>query len=109
MREDDYTGSLLDDDDPALVSADVDLYEFDADDDAAAEAFAAAAADEQTLHFGGAANGAKSLADAAQLLYDFADNLVELIAEGYELVDDVANGHGTAVQFETDDQDDGIS
>lgn len=100
MREDDYTGSLIgDDDEDSLVAADADLYEFDVDDERLADEFAALAENEQVLNFGDIANGAKSLRDAAEALHDFADDLVTLSEEGWELVDDVQNSYGTAVQF----------
>lgn len=106
MRENDYTGAPLDeDDDSAFLAADIDLYEFDADDPLLEE-FGSMADNEQVIHFGEVANGAKSLRDAAERMYDFADELIALSEEGWELVDDVANSHGTAVQFELGEEDD---
>lgn len=100
MPENDYTGSPLDDDDDsAFLAADVDLYEFDPDEAELADELMALAENEQMLHFGEVANGAKSLREAAEKLYDFADDLITMSEEGWEIVDDVANGHATAVQF----------
>lgn len=106
MREDDYTGSPLGDDvDIDLLAADVDLYEFDPDDESLADEFAAQAENEQTLHFAEVANGTKSLRDAAEALHDFADELFSMADEGWELVDDVTNGHAVAVRFGVEDED----
>lgn len=100
MREDDYTGSPLDaDDDTGLLPADVDLYEFDPDEEALAEELTALEENEQVIRIGAAAEGAKTLQDAASALYDFADDLVAMSEEGWELVDNIAGGQGTAVQF----------
>lgn len=105
MREDDWTGSPLDeDDDSAFLAADADLYEFDVDD-ALADEFAALAENEQVIHFGEIANGAKTLREAAEKLYDFADDLFAMSEEGWEFVDDVTNGHGTAVRFGVEEED----
>lgn len=99
MPEDDYTGSPIGDDDSDFVAADEDLYEFDPDDEALADEFAALAEHEQLIQVGSAADGAKSLREAAERLYDFADDLISMSEEGWEIVDDIQNGHGTAVQF----------
>lgn len=99
MREDDYTGSPIGDDDIDLLANDVDLYEFDPDDEALADEFAALAENEQVIRIGPIANGAKSLTEVAEKLYDFADDLIAMSEEGWEIVDDIVDGHGTAVQF----------
>jgi hypothetical protein len=108
MRENDYTGSPLDDDDSALLAADVDLYEFDIDDEALANEYAELMDNEQVIHFGAAANGAKSLREAASMLYDFADDLTAMSEEGWEIVDDVTNGHGTAVRFDVEEDSEDV-
>lgn len=102
-REDPYTGSPLDDDDDSeFLAADADLYEFDVLDGDIVDEFAT---DEQVIHFGEIANGAKTLREAAERLYDFADDLIAMSEEGWEVVDDVTLGHATAVQFGIDDGD----
>lgn len=107
MRENDYTGKPLgDDDDLDLLAADIDLYEFDPDDEIFADEFGDVVENEQVIHFGEAANGAKTLREAAEKLYDFADELFAMADEGWEIVDDVSNGHGTAVIFGLDDEAD---
>jgi hypothetical protein len=103
MREDDWTGSLIDDEDEALLAADVDLYEFDADDEALADEYALLGEHEQVINFAEAANGAKSLREAAEKLYDLADEMIALAEDGWDIVDDIAHGQGTAVQFDTGD------
>ncbi len=105
MREDDYTGNPLGDDDIELPAADIDLYEFDPDDEALANEFAALAEYEQIISIGDVADGAKSLREVAELLYDYADELLELSGEGWEIVDDILNGQGTAVRFNVEEQD----
>lgn len=99
MVEDDYTGSPVGDDDSAFLAADADLYEFDPADETLADEFAALAEHEQLIVFGSVADGAKSLQEAAGRLYDFADDLIVMSEEGWEIVDDITAGHGTAVQF----------
>lgn len=106
MPENDYTGSPIGDDDSAFLSADADLYEFDPDDDVLADEFAALAENEQVLHLGEIANGAKSLREAAERLHDYADDLTAMSEDGWEIVDDVTNGHATAVQFGALEEDD---
>lgn len=99
-KEDDYTGSPVgDDDDIDFLANDADLYEFDPEEDALADAFAALAENEQMIRIAPTANGAKSLAEIAEKLYDFADDLIAMSEEGWEIVDDVVDGHATAVQF----------
>lgn len=106
MRENDWTGAPVDDDDdPAFLTADADLYEFDPDDEALADEYAALMENEQVLHFASIADGAKSLRDAAESLFVFADELVALADEGWELVDDVAHGFATAVRFGAEEDD----
>lgn len=107
MREDPYTGSPLgDDDDLDLLAADVDLlYEFDPDDEALINEYDDLADNEQVIHFGEIANGAKTLQDAASRLYDFADELFAMSEDGWEIVDDVTNCHATAVRFGVEDED----
>lgn len=103
-REDDWTGSPLDeDDDSEFLPADADLYEFDVLDDIDESLMLADS--EQVIHFGEIANGSKSLREAAEKLYDFADDLIAMSEEGWEIVDDVTLGHATAVQFGLDDED----
>lgn len=109
MRENDYTGAPLDeDDDSEFLAADADLYEFDVDD-ALVNELTDLMESEQVIHFGEIANGAKSLQEAASMLYDFADDLVAMAEEGWEIVDDISNGHGTAVRFGLDEDDPNIS
>lgn len=108
MPEDDYTGNPIGDDVDIDLPADVDLYEFDADDEALADEFASLEENEQTIHFAEVANGTKSLRDAAEALHDFADELFAMADEGWELVDDVTNGHAVAVRFGVDDEEDEI-
>lgn len=106
MRENDYTGSPIDeDDDSGFLAADVDLYEFDPDDEVLADEFAALDENEQDIHITSAADGAKTLRETAEKLYDFADELIALVEEGWEIVDDIANGHGVAVRFDFDPED----
>lgn len=97
MREDDYTGFLIDeDDDEQFLAADADLYEFDVDD----EFFdPLESPTDQVLHFGEVVNGIKTLRAVAERLHDFADELYLLADDGWELVDDVSNGHATIVNF----------
>ncbi len=102
MRENDYTGSPIDGDDELAEIEDLGLYEFDADKDVLD--FDVDDDSEQVIHFGSVANGASTLRAAAELLYDFADELLELSGEGWEIVDDVTNGHATAVRFEVDEE-----
>jgi hypothetical protein len=108
VHENDYTGSPVEDDDSAFLAAGDDLYEFSPDDEALADEYADLMDGEQVIHFGEVANGAKSLREAAQMLYDFADDLTAMSEEGWEIVDDVTNGHGTAVRFGLDDEDSDI-
>jgi hypothetical protein len=103
MREDDYTGKPLGDDDLDLLAADIDLFEFDPDDELFVDEVGDFAENEQVIHFGEAANGAKTIREAAEKLYEFADELFTMSEEGWEIVDDVANGHGTAVRFDNDE------
>lgn len=101
MSEDDYTGSHIEDGDvlsdieEALVGVheidlDGDPLSFDEDEN------------ETLIEVHSVANGAKSLHDAAEMLYDLADELLALSADGWEIVDDITGGYGTAVRFDVD-------
>ena len=103
MREDDYTGSPIDDGDELSLLEGAGLYEIDLDEEPIA--FSIDDDNETVLHFGGVANGAKSLQEAAERLYDLADELLAMSGEGWEIVDDISNGHGTAVRFGADESD----
>lgn len=100
MRENDYTGSPVEDGDELSDIENLGLYEFDADD--IPDALSADEDNETLIHVGSAANGAKTLQEAAEMLYDFADELLALSADNWEIVDDIANGHGTAVRFDVE-------
>ena len=98
MREDPYTGSTIDDGNELAEITDLLTFEIDDDDlDIYGEED-----NEQVIHVGSAANGAKTLRDAAEMLYDYAEELLVLSNEGWEIVDDISNGHGTAVRFDVD-------
>lgn len=105
MREDDYTGRKIDDGDELsqIEEALVGSYEIDLEEDALA--YGGDDENETLIHIGAVANGAKSLREAAEMLYDMADELLAMSAEGWEIVDDIANGHGTAVRFDVDESD----
>lgn len=107
MREDDYTGSQIDDGDELsqIESTLVGVFEIDLAEDTLA--YSGDDGDEMLIHVGGAANGAKSLQEAAEMLYDLADELLAMSGEGWEIVDDIVNGHGTAVRFDELDATDG--
>lgn len=104
MREDDYTGVPIEDDDEILDLEINGLFEVGLeetviyDDDE----------NEMVIHLEGAADGAKSLEEAAQMLYDFADGLVIMSQDGWEIIDDIANGHGIAVKFSAFEEEDGV-
>lgn len=102
MREDDYTGSPIDDDDELSQIENILTFEIDSDEDIMSYDDDE---NEQIIHVGGAANGATTLREAAEMLYDFAEELLTLSGEGWEIVDDIANGHGTAVRFDIDGDD----
>ena len=99
MPENDYTGVSTDEDGPVL---DLDLlYDQDADlpdDDPADE-------NEVVLRVAEAVDGAGTLQEAAERLYGFADELLELSSENWEIVDDFRNGTATAVNYETSADD----
>lgn len=103
-REDDYTGAPIDDGDQLSLLEEIGVFEIDPGVEVLT--FGVDDENETVLHFGDAANGARSLAEVAERLYDLADELLELSADGWEIVDDVVNGHGVAVRFETDETDD---
>ena len=103
MRENDYTGSPTDGDDERSQFDELLLFEIDVDEDVLN--FDVDDENEQVIHVGEAANGATSLREAAEHLYDFADELLDMSNEGWELVDAVAGGHGTAVRFDADEPD----
>ena len=102
MREDDYTGSKIDDGDELSHIEDLGLFELP-DDDVDVISSYGDDDNEMLIHVGGAANGAKSLREVAERLYDLADELLAMSGEGWEIVDDITNGYGTAVRFETDE------
>lgn len=106
-REDDYTGSHIGDDDSDYLPADVDLYEFDADDEDNVY-YDDLGENEQELRFSAVADGATTLQSAATKLYDLADELLVLVEDGWELLDDVTDGRAVAVRFteiEFEDED----
>lgn len=103
MHEDDYTGSLLGDDDDEFLAADTELFDWEADDDALDPEFSYGASGEEHVNVLTAADGAKTLKEVAEMLYDFADELLELSAAGFELIDDIKSGHGIAVALSDDD------
>lgn len=107
MREDDYTGSLIDSDDPtdALLQELEDAGLHELDDDEYRTLIYGDDDDEVVLNITSAADGAKSLREAAEMLYDFADELAAMSAEGWEIVDDITNGHATAVRFGLDGEE----
>jgi hypothetical protein len=105
MRENDYTGHLIDtDDDDAFLPADAELFDWEADEDALPPEIAYGGGDEEIIHVASAADGAKTLQEAAKMLYDFADELLELSASGWEILDDITNGHGVAVSLSDDSE-----
>lgn len=104
MPENDYTGSPIEVDGQLALLEGLDYHEFDVDGDD--DVLYAEDENETLIHVGGAANGAKSLQEAAERLYDFADELLTLSNEGWEIVDDISNGHGTAVRFDVDEDED---
>ncbi len=100
MREDDYTGTPIDDgDEIAELLADDVLSEFDAE---YSESFGEDES-EMIVDLRAAAEGAKSLREIAELLYDLADELLALSADGWEILDDITNGHGVAVRFDEEE------
>jgi hypothetical protein len=102
-NEDDYSGKQSDPDDPLFEH----LIVFDQDlDDESEDGLDVDLGDETLLHFGGAADGAKTRQEAAAKMYDLAELALTLSAEGWELVDDVHGGYGTAVRFAADEDDD---
>jgi hypothetical protein len=104
MRENDYTGSPILDEDELANIEDVGLYEFVLED----EPSLLENEDEMVLHVGATANGAKSLEEVARRLHDFADELSDMSNEGWEIVDDIINGHGTAVRFGAEDDEESL-
>ena len=99
MYEDDYTGHLLDDFDDLLDPTDEDLSEWDEDyfeDDLEPDG-------ETIVNVIDVVEGAKSLQDAAERLYEYADELLSLSATGWELMDNVTNGQGVALVLGDDD------
>jgi hypothetical protein len=93
MLEDDYTGHPLEDFDDLLGPNDADLSEWDEDDfvDDLDES------GETVVNIIDAVDGSKSLQDAAERLYEYADELLSLSALGWELMDDITNGQGIAL------------
>lgn len=104
MHEDDYTGVQVEDSDQLSMFAEHGLYEFDPDE-ADLTLIVSEDEDEAVINIGVIADGAKSLREVAERLYEFADELLELSGEGWEIVDDIVNGYGTAVRFGTDEDD----
>lgn len=102
MREDAYTSSKIDDDYLSLIE-DTIVDEFDADLEEDVLAYIVDDENKMIIHVGGAADGSKSLREAAELLYEFADELLSLSGEGWEIVDGIKDGCGTAVRFDADE------
>lgn len=101
MREDDYTGHLLDDgDDDLFPAADAELFDWEDQDDS----FPNVSSDggEDIIVVSTVADGAKTLRDAAKMLYDFADELLEMSASGWELLDSINNGQGIVLNVSDD-------
>lgn len=101
MREDPYTGAPIDDGDEiaALLDADI-LSEFDVDD----EFDTLGDENEMELNVCGVADGVRSLRDAADLLYELADEFLALAADGWEILDDITDGRGVAVRLDPDEE-----
>jgi hypothetical protein len=103
MHEDDYTGRLFDDDFGELAGpTDAELTEWDEDDfeDELEDE------DETIINVLDAVEGAKTLQDAAERLYEYADELLSLSALGWELMNDISVGQGVALVLgEADDVD----
>lgn len=105
MLEDDYTGSLADDgfDDP-FEPLDDDLVDWDEEGDVDFDDDFDVL-NETTVNVIDAVEGAKSLQDAAERLYVFADELLSLNALGWELMDDIVNGQGVALMVGEEEYD----
>lgn len=98
MPEDDYTGVSTGEPSDLDELLDDGFYEESFDDEDAIDD------DENEIYLNviEAVNGSKSLLETASRLYDLADELSELSENGWEIVDDVLNGHATAVRFGAD-------
>jgi hypothetical protein len=104
MHEDDYTGSRIDDDDElSLIEDTLSVIDVDLGDDLTI--YASEDDNETDIYIRSVADGAGSLQEIAERLYDLADELLELSGEGWEIIDDIANGHGVAVKFDVDESD----
>ena len=106
MSEDDYTGKLFDDDDllSHLGEGLVGVHELDPD-----ELFFTGeeVGDDMVITVSAVADGATSFQDAAERLYDLADELLAFAAEGWEIIDEIANGQGAVVRFDVEEPSDG--
>lgn len=105
MREDDYTGVQIEDQDQLSMFAEHGLYEFDPDAEEDASWMPGLDDGETIIQVSTAVEGARTLREAAERLYDFADELLELAGEGWEILDIISGGHGTAVRISTDEDE----
>lgn len=93
MIEDDYTGTRFDDFED-LEPTDEELIDWD-DDEAFEDDLEVPG--ETPVDVIGVVEGAKTLRDVAERLYEYADELLSLSALGCELMDDMSNGRGVAL------------
>lgn len=102
MHEDPYTGSIIDDGDEVtnLIDDDI-LSEFNIDDEDFVDALDGEDG-ETVVNIQNAADGARSLQEVAERLYAMADELLDLSADGWEILDDISDGHGVAIRFDVD-------
>lgn len=98
MPEDPYTGTTIEGPSDINELLDDGFYETSLDEDGDISVDD----DEILFNVADPVNGATSLLDIASRLYDLADELTNLSEEGWEIVDDVINGHATIVQFTKD-------
>ena len=101
VPENDYTGVSTDEDGPVL---DLDLL-YDQDADTYDVIIERDDENEVVLSVAEAVDGAGTLHEAAERLYAFADELLELSSGNWEIVDDFRNGTATAVNYETSADD----
>lgn len=99
VREDDYTGHIIDEFDTMLEPTDEVLFEWDEDDEIGFDDDYDIT-NETIIRISDVVDGVKTLQEVAERLYDYADELLSMATLGWELVDNMSGDQGVAILFD---------